>query len=424
MLEDGDQLEQSLAGIRTRCGLAIEPPRHRSRTGLEDPCEITPVELDSRRRYLQPIGQGHSFASVLSSDRPDSVTHDVKRGGRRRLDPQTLRFASDAFRSVGRLTELPYAPSAPIVPHGIGAEDLRAFVGSILDFESEHGATDYLAPAIPIFDSGYDDWLGLHERTLEESTRANGIRGRPRKPLIATLAPGRRALHEPGRLVEPLADLALDGVYVQPLALAPTRDGVDKLVTYVRFLESVRTLRLPVTAGRVGAFGLVLEAVDVPMFDSGLGVAEGFSLASLNSASARVGRTRSDAPRGSRRVYLRALKTTVAGRIAAAILNERGLRSSFACELECCRWRTQETLGERCREHYLRVRQDEVRLVAGSPTRELRLARVHDELVEARDLAAVVTRALLERAAEPPSFAHLDRWLSVVATLSEMPAAA
>jgi hypothetical protein len=342
----------------------------------------------------------------------------------RLVDPQTLRLVSDSFRSVGQLAELPYAPAAPLAPDSVDADALRVFVGSILDFESEHGATDYLAPAIPVFDDGYEHWLGLHERTLEESTRANGIRGRARKPLIATLAPGRKALREPSRFVEHLADLPLDGVYVQPLALAPTRDSVDKLITYVRFLESVRTLRLPVTAGRIGAFGLILEAVDVPMFDSGLGVAEGFSLASLNGAAVRVERARGDAQRGSRRVYLRALKTTVAGRVAAAILNERGLRSSFACELECCRWRTQETLGERCREHYLRVRQDEVGLVAASPTRELRLARVHDELVEARDLAAVVTRALRKRGAEPPSFAHLDRWLSVVATLSEMSAAA
>lgn len=81
-------------------------------------------------------------------------------------------------------------------------------------------------------------------------------------------------------------------------------------------------------------------------------------------------------------------------------------------------------MTERCREHYLRVRQDEVAQLEREPTRAMSLARVHDQFVEARELATVVSRTLGDRGVDSPSFAHIDRWLAVVATLSEMPAAA
>lgn len=339
------------------------------------------------------------------------------------IDPQTLRFVNDVYLEVEALTTLPYAPRAPLSPASVDEKSAGRLAQAVLAFEAQHGATDYLAPAIPALDRDLESWLQAHARVLRATAEANGTRGLAHKPLIASLAPGQKALFEPPRLIEPLNDLPLDGIYVQPLRLSPTRDSVDKLVAYVRFLMAAQEIGVPVLAGRVGAFGLILEALGIAMFDSGLGQAEGFDLAALNRrASARS--ATSDAPRGSRRIYLRALKTTLPNRIVEQILNERGLRASFACDLECCRWRDQEALGDRCREHYLRVRQDEVSVVERRPTAALRLSDLHDSLVEARDLAIVVSRTLQRRQQQPPSFEHLDRWLAVIATLTEMPAAA
>ena len=180
------------------------------------------------------------------------------------------------------------------------------------------------------------------------------------------MAPGREALLDPRSTLERVKDVPIDGIYVQPLRLSPTRDGVDKLVAYVRFVTAARDLGLPVFAGRVGAFGLVLEAVGITLFDSGLAQAEGFDLASLNNR--RSHGDRAAGAGGTRRIYLRASRTTLPGRIVEAVLAEHGLRSRFQCELECCRWRDQTSLGERCREHYLRVRQDEVAQLAREPT--------------------------------------------------------
>jgi hypothetical protein len=366
---------------------------------------------------------GAVVEASYAHDDPPLLRRLADRGVPRLIDPQTLRFATDAYLEVDAIARLSYAPSAPFSPLSLQGDAGDEFVAGVLDFEDRHGATDYLSPPIPVFDQGLEQWVEAHGNVLGSAARANGVRGRPRKPLIASLAPGRRALLEPSLLIDVLHDLPFDGVYVQPLRLSPTRDSVDKLVAYVRFLLAAQELGIPVLAGRVGAFGLILDALGISMFDSGLGQAEGFDLASLNRRSSSRAEP-STAPKGSRRIYLRPLKTTLPSGVVAKILSELGLRSRFVCELECCRWRDQQELGARCREHYLRVRQDEVAHVERQPTSAMRLSGIHDELVEARELAAVVSRTLRQRGEAPPRFDHLDRWLAVIATLSEISAAA
>jgi hypothetical protein len=162
-------------------------------------------------------------------------------------------------------------------------------------------------------------------------------------PLLRRLS-GRRAMKEPQPLIAPLADLPLAGIYVQPLRLIPTRDSIEKLVLYVRLLERLEALGLPVIAGRVGAFGLVLEAAGVGLFDSGLGETEAFDLASLTRPRRQTNEG-DPGPKGDR--------------------------------------------------------------------------RVHRQLIEARDSAAVVTRTLSERELEVPNFDHLERWLGVLSRRTE-----
>lgn len=356
-------------------------------------------------------------------DEPPLLRRLADRGVPRLIDPQTLRFATEAYQDVEAISRLPYAPAEPLSPASLRGEAGDSLVEGVLDFEDRHGATDYLSPAIPIFDHDLEQWVEAHHRVLAATARANGVGEHARKPLIASLAPGRKALLTPSLLVDALHDLPLDGVYVQPLRLSPTRDSVDKLVAYVRFLLAAQVIGVPVLAGRVGAFGLILEALGVAMFDSGLGQAEGFDLAALNRR--RSGRAEaSTAPKGSRRIYLRRLKTTLPSSIAGSILGARELRSHFVCELACCRWRDQEELGTRCREHYLRVRQDEVAKLGERPTSAMRLSSLHDDLVEARELSRVVARTLRERGDDAPRFDHLDRWLAVIATLTDVSIAA
>jgi hypothetical protein len=234
--------------------------------------------------------------------------------------------------------------------------------------------------------------------------------------MIAQVAPGRKLLAHPDRVIDLLIDHPINAVYVQPLTLDPVQDGVEKLVQYVHFLLAIREVGLPVIASRVGAFGLVLSALGVTAFDSGLAQAEACNLAALNRAPSRrelEGRSRRGGP--DRRIYLERLKTTLTGRHATSIIEDRALRSSVACTLGCCKHRGFENLAERRRQHYLWARSHEVDLLREQPTQALRVDLVYEQLRTAHEVGAVVTRTLRAHGVEPPSFDHINRWIAVLA---------
>ena len=56
------------------------------------------------------------------------------------VDPESLRFASDAYRDVQRLAALPYAPEHPIGA-STSADDLRHFVLGALELQHQVSAS-------------------------------------------------------------------------------------------------------------------------------------------------------------------------------------------------------------------------------------------------------------------------------------------
>jgi hypothetical protein len=74
---------------------------------------------------------------------------------------------------------------------------------------------------------------------------------------------------------------------------------------------------VPVIVGRVGAFGLVLQALGITAFDSGLGQAEAHDLATLNRPMTERERQRRTEGQGgggpAQRIYLEPVKTALRG---------------------------------------------------------------------------------------------------------------
>lgn len=335
------------------------------------------------------------------------------------IDPQSLRFSAWTFQEVKRLAELPYAPSAPItvdVERGV----LEEFVIGALAFQASHGAAALLTPVPPLLDDNVDARLGLFLEAIRIAVRANSRSGGFRKPLLAVVAPGPKLLADPDELVRQLGDLPVSGFYVQPVRLNPTRDSVERLLQYIAFLRRLRDFDVPVVPGRVGAFGLLLSPFGIGVFDSGLGEAERFDLASLIRPRREV-KEGSSGVRGARRLYLDPLKTTLPGPQARALVGLRGLRGHFACGLRCCRFRGFEDILDRHREHYLHTRIHEVEQLALLPTDEMRAERLRDDLVSAQEKGRMVRRALTDAGLAVPDFAHLDRWIAVLARATEVP---
>ncbi len=329
--------------------------------------------------------------------------------------------------TVERLRALPYAPEAPIDAVEITPGFARNFAREVMRFEDRLGAACYVAAALPYADHNLQAAIRANDMLLAESCAANGAGELARRPLIAVLAPGRVALAHPELLVNRLLDHPVRGVYVQSLRLNPVRDGLEKLAQYVRFLQALRAEGFPVIAGRVGAFGLVLQALGIPCFDSGLNQAEAFDLAQLNRplTDRELERRAEGKTAGAgRRLYLEPIRTTVKAAHAEAIFGTPALRSRFVCARGCCRLRGFEDLLSRRRQHYLWVREEEVAEVREQPTAAMRLDLVHEWLSTARENGAIVRRTLAKTASEAPSFDHLDRWIDLLARERQAAAAA
>lgn len=335
------------------------------------------------------------------------------------VDPQTSRFVNETFLSIEDLAGLPYAPDLPLAAD-LEESARRTLVRHSIEFQDKVGAAAYVVPALPVTTS--QDDLELNLGFLRDATDANGS-GVERRPLVAMLLPDRKALASPDKVVKPLADIPLEAVYVQPTRLHPTTNSVEHLVQYVGFLMSIKDLGLSVIAGRVGAFGLVLQALGINHFDSGLGDAESFDLKSLNRKRVKKPGTKSGGGR-NRRIYLEMLKTTLMQRHARAILDDPGLRARFVCNLRCCRFKGFDLLEEHRREHYLHARTNEVARLRAQSTQSLKINHVYEQLAQARDHAEVVRRVLGDRGLRVPSFAHLDRWLGCLARAGGMTSAA
>lgn len=339
------------------------------------------------------------------------------------VEPQTLRFSGEAFTEIGSFEGLPYAPPRVVDARNLSDIDAPALATGVLRFEQEMGAAAYVAAALPFYDRDAEDWADANKRLLIASCDANGSGEIEQKPLLAQIAPGPAALFRPEEIIEPLLDLPVAGAYIEPLTFNAARDSVEKLFRYVRFLEVFEEAGLPVVASRVGALGPVLTALGVTAFSSGLGEAEASNLASLNRKRT-VKEKGSDGPRGSKRIYLAPLRTTMKRRQAELILSREGLRARFSCSLGCCRFSELDDLPARSRHHYLWSRNEEVRTIREQPTRTAKIDLVHEGLRDARELSRLVRRTLFSEQHELPSFDHVDRWLRALAREQEARAAA
>jgi hypothetical protein len=369
--------------------------------------------------FEQPVSlQGAVIEATFAATEPPLLGRLQEGHVARLIDPQALRFTTETYLDIPVLSELDYAPERPIQPGSHSENELRDLVRLALLFQQDHHASAYLVPGLPVADQNLEGWLALNRDVHRIAADLNGRAEIERRELVGFLAPGRRALSDPNALISLVADLPVTAVYVQPLRLKPTRDGVEKLVQYVRFLNGLADLDLAVLAGRVGAFGLLLQAIGVAaFFDCGLGDAESFELSALNGPRPRRSHERGSAGR-NRRVYLSQLKTTLQSQYAEAILGEPGLRARFTCELGCCRFAGLADVVERRRHHYLRVRQHEVAEVATLPSPTSRVELLHGKLLEAREHGLVVARTLRARGIDPPSFEHVDRWLGVLSRIA------
>lgn len=366
------------------------------------------------------LGEGARLDGVVieasyAADRPPLLKRLADDRVPRLIDPQTVRFAGARFLQVPKLAELSYAPDRPITPDEMNAAQSHELARGALAFAQDRGTDAYLAPGVPLLDTNLTEWTALNQLMLAGACAANGTGEIERKPLLAYVAPGAAAMANPEPIVASLLDLPIDGVYVQPTRLDPVRDSLEKLARFVQFCAAVRDAGLPIIVGRVGAFGLVLQALGITAFDSGLGHAEAHDLADLNRplTEKQLAKLAEKGGGGAaNRVYLTLFKTTMMAEHARPLLASSELRAELTCSHGCCRFRALEELPDRARTHYLFERRAEVDALAAIDLTTMRIAHMEAELRRACDLSERARRVV---DAPLPDFSHTDRWLRLLA---------
>ena len=355
-------------------------------------------------------------ASYATTD-PPLLKRLREDGVPRLIEPQSQRFTTERFLEIGRLKSLPYAPAEPITAENFDPAAAKSLALGALRFEQAQRCEHYLSAALPYDNRDFQKWVAHNDRLLDETCSANGGPEIDRRPLIAQVIPGRQALMNPQFVVNRLLDYPIAGAYVQPQLFDPVRDSSEKLRLYVEFLFAIAGEGIPVIASRIGAFGLVLQALGINAFDSGLAQAEASNLARLNMPLTQRERERRREGKGGgpgQRIYFEVLKTTMQRAHATAMLERQGLRSRLICNHSCCQYRGFEDLAARRRQHFLCTRDAEVASIRGTPTEALRRDLICEQLRDAQEMGRIVRRALMDLGSEAPTFEHLDRWISLL----------
>lgn len=325
------------------------------------------------------------------------------------IDPQSIRFESPRYLGIQALAGLPYAPARPLLRH-TRSKPIDAMVRTALQFQARHEVDVYLTPTLPMHRPTLPAVQAHHQiHKVASDTVGTEV---PAKALIAAVAPTLAVMRSPFSVYEALLDRAYDGIYVQPIRLNPKHDSVEWLVWYANFLLQAHDYKLPVIAARAGAFGLLLTAVGVDLFDAGLGERESFDLAALNRPPRERDREQRGGPR--RRTYSRELLTSLDTPRLRAVMASRTLAPRFSCEIGTCRFGGYEEQLRAPRSHFFHVRQLELDELRELPTTEMRVQHMRVRLQGAIETGRMVNRCLEDAGVDTVRFDHLDVWLAVL----------
>lgn len=326
------------------------------------------------------------------------------------VDSCASRFRSPRYLSIPALSNLPYAPQAPLSTEHFGDRHRRMVEGALV-FQAKHEPSLYNVPSLPLMKanpSAFRAWQALHE--FAASLNGTVV---PFRPMVASVYAGSAIVRGRFSVFDRLADRAWAGIYVQPVHLNTKADSVEKLVGYVRFLEQGLESKFNVIAGRPGAFGLLLAALGFEYFDTGLDGGDSYDLTRLD----REPRDRKDGKKGgghARFVYVRALRSALPEVSVGELLSTSVLRAQLLCDVGGCRNGGYKYALEHPREHFLHSRMEELEDLRSIPAK-MRLKTVNDWLESATATARLVQRVREELHQEPIDLSYLERWRSVLA---------
>lgn len=292
-------------------------------------------------------------------------------------------------------------------------------VRGALEFQAAHEPSMYVVPALPsskVSARVFRAFTDLHAFAAD----LNGSAKIPFRPMLAASYPSYAVMRARFGTFDRL-DRTFAGALVQPLQLNTKQDSVEKLVTYSRFLQTVADGPLPVVACRPGAFGLILAAFGIEIFESSLDGGGSFSGSRLD----REPKPSTDEKRNGGRaksVYVGALRTALPFDLANEVLKSLSLAAQLGCLIDECRLGGYPFALENPRRHFQHVRQEELRMLRALPSPQYRVPVLVEWLRSSSDLGRAINRIRDEQSKPSINFGHLDRWVGVVARVGAVSA--
>ena len=332
------------------------------RPGYKDGPDVLQLLIEGRS-----IGSG-LIANPTWGNRQSELMAEANRQGLETvLDPLTVDLATTGGFARGKVSDLPWAGSAPHTPDDLAGLAGAPLVRAIAEEVQAKGYSAVLAPT-HFLSAANDPWLGvdaeLTRRLRMELDRLGLEHVRIYYPLVLKADLFR---HEDarGRLVQALRPpLPIDAVWLRIHPFGTTSSGPLALRRYLEACRELHATGVPLVAEHSGTVGLALMAFGaVGGIESGITFTEGVQLGNLFKAPDPDAGGFSPAPR----IYLHQLGTFLAPERAEAFFAARGMKSAHGCTNTGCCPRGWQDMQMRPRRHFLLQRAHEVATLTAAP---------------------------------------------------------
>ena len=320
------------------------------------------------------------------------------------LDTRAMELAT----SVGLATlrdRVPWSSDHPHQPEDFDGALGKDFSTQLAAYISHRPISAVLSPTHFILGSD-DPWLAVDARLSWLLREALDATGSDRMPIYYPLALPAAQLRNPAirrRLIAHLSALPVDALWLRLSPFGSRTSGGVALRGYLDACRDLRSLGLPLVAERTGTLGVALLAFGATGgIESGVTTGENFDFSRFRRPR-EGGAGYSPPPR----VYMGEIMSFLSPAQAEELLQNRTLRSQFACQGHWCCTQGVKDMVRDPRRHFLARRLGEISGISELPPQLRPRIYMEDALRPATDL---VTRASSVLPALLTSRDRLERW--------------
>lgn len=282
------------------------------------------------------VGTGLVADPCLADRQRDLLEEGRRQGLETVLDSRAIDLSTIGGFVRGGVRDLPWARPRPHTAVDLGGPSGVLLVRRLASFVEGGGHSAVLAPTHHL-DGPDDPWLRVDADLTRHLRRELDGRGLQHVliyyPVVARAGMLRDADRR-DRLVEGLAGLPIDALWLRVHPFGTTTSGPLALRRYMEMCRALHVLNMPLIAEHSGTVGVALLAFGaVGGIESGITIAEGVNLDSYFKPPNPTDKPFAPAPR----VYLHEIGAFLDPKKAEKFFDYRGMKTTHGCHnSDCC----------------------------------------------------------------------------------------